>query len=277
MGYLFSRERVKQSIRLGFAGAWNHEYPELRAMLDQIETNCPHLMQSFVPRHERGMSDTTDGTEAEAEVVARILEDRHHINVRASLRSFTLNKTSNFLRLTASINLRRQSITSRFISQLSDAFAQDYHIDNIMDFESRQLQWRSRFAWTDPKTNRRRVHNIGDYLLAQRLGQQGSTHFSIIRLAQVFVYQFLDTPYLFVIGNLVEEVPDNTTLATLVDPVLNLEVWKVKEKQVIYGLPAIDNQALYFIPAPLEGPWLGLPTTAMEEFVLSCRWSIDFL
>ena len=51
----------------------------------------------------------------------------------------------------------------------------------------------------------------------------------------------------------------------------------LEEKQVVYGLPAIDNQALYFIPAPLEGPWLGLPTTAMEEFVLSCRWSIDFL
>jgi hypothetical protein len=158
-----------------------------------------------------------------------------------------LTESSNFLSLRTDINLRRQSITGRCISELSDAFAYDYHIDNIMEFTSHRLQWRGRLAWTDLKTNHRWTCNIGDFLLVQRRRRRnGPVDVKVIRLAQLFAYCFLGTPYLFAVGNVVEQVYEEAG-NEMENPVLGLDVWKVRHKQVIYGLPAIDNQALYFV------------------------------
>jgi hypothetical protein len=65
MGYLMTRERVKQSVRLGFAGAWDFGYPDLRDTLNQINANCPSIIRSFIPLHEQ---DTAEDDEAEAEI-----------------------------------------------------------------------------------------------------------------------------------------------------------------------------------------------------------------
>jgi hypothetical protein len=275
MAYLFSRERVKQSVRLGFAGAWDHDHPELRPMLDQIQRNCPHLIRSFTPRYEHDLM-VNDDIDVEADITVQ--EDINHANVQISLKGFVLLDTNNSLRLTASINLRRQSVTSRCIRQLGNAFARDYQVDNILEFESCRLQWRTRLAWTCPKTMRRWVFNVGDFSVVLRRDRRSqNVNLAVIRLAQLFVYRFLDKPYLFLIGNMVEEVIDEDTGAVMEDPTLELSVWKVSNSQVIYGLPAVDAQAVYFIPVPPEGPWVGRPVEAGEEFVLLCCWNISFL
>jgi hypothetical protein len=82
------------------------------------------------------------------------------------------------------------------------------------------------------------------------------TDFIVLRLVQLFVYYFLDIPYLFAISNVTEQI--ESTGAKREDPVLGLDAWKVKQEQVIYGLPAIDNQSLYFLPIPvdMDGPWV---------------------
>jgi hypothetical protein len=58
-----------------------------------------------------------------------------------------------------------------------------------------------------------------------------------------------------------------------------LDAWKVKQEQAIYGLPAIDNQSLYFLPIPvdMDGPWVDVELQDSEELVLSCQWNIDFM
>jgi hypothetical protein len=125
---------------------------------------------------------------------------------------------------------------------------------------------------------RRWVFNVGDFSVVLRRDRRSqNVNLAVIRLAQLFVYRFLDKPYLFLIGNMVEEVIDEDTGAVMEDPTLELSVWKVSNSQVIYGLPAVDAQAVYFIPVPPEGPSVGRPVEAGEEFVLLCRWNISFL
>lgn len=53
----------------------------------------------------------------------------------------------------------------------------------------------------------------------------------------------------------------------------------MKQEQAIYGLPAIDNQSLYFLPIPvdMDGPWVDVELQDSEELVLSCQWNIDFM
>jgi hypothetical protein len=84
-------------------------------------------------------------------------------------------------------------------------------------------------------------------------------------------------PYLFAIGNVVEQIKN--TGAQMEDPVLGLDVWKVKQEQVIYGLPAIDNQSLYFLPIPvdMDWPWVDIELQDSEELILLCQWNIDFM
>lgn len=48
MAYLFRLERFKQSMRLGFYRAWNHEYPSLCRDISFLHHHCPKLMDLFV-------------------------------------------------------------------------------------------------------------------------------------------------------------------------------------------------------------------------------------
>jgi hypothetical protein len=52
MAYLFAKDNIAQSLRLGFAGAWVYAYPELADPLQLIRQHCPHLIDSFLPLSE---------------------------------------------------------------------------------------------------------------------------------------------------------------------------------------------------------------------------------
>ncbi len=49
MAYLFVRDVIQQSLRLGLVGVWDHTYPELIEALDLLNTQYPTLIQSFLP------------------------------------------------------------------------------------------------------------------------------------------------------------------------------------------------------------------------------------
>jgi hypothetical protein len=90
-----------------------------------------------------------------------------------------------------------------------------------MEFTSRQLQWIERLAWTNSKKSRRWACNVGDYLLIQHQHQHHRcrdmpTNFIVLRLAQLFVYYFLDILYLFAVSNVMDQV--ESTGAQMEDP-----------------------------------------------------------
>jgi hypothetical protein len=50
--------------------------------------------------------------------------------------------------------------------------------------------------------------NIGDFLLQRHRRRNGPVDGKAIRLARLFVYYFLGIPYLFAVGNGVEQVDE---------------------------------------------------------------------
>ena len=78
-----------------------------------------------------------------------------------------------------------------------------------------------------PRTNRRWVFNVDDYLMLR--GQRS-------RLAQCFIHIYRRQKYVFLIANRLEEVIKTFTGESLTGSVLDLEVHKVLSHQVIYVL-----------------------------------------
>lgn len=138
MAYLFAKDVVRQSLRLGLAGAWNHEYPELMDALVLLDTQCPTLVKSFLPVDEQGMDDVAEGCHS-------VLADDQHEAGELSLIGFVLNG----FQITATTNLMRLSPQHDFIQHLMAAYRQDYGIQ-VMDFGPNSLKWYRRIAYTDP-------------------------------------------------------------------------------------------------------------------------------
>jgi ribosomal protein S17E len=52
MAYLFGKDRLAQSLRLGLAGAWHQNYPQLSHQLMSLLGSCPSLIESFMSPNE---------------------------------------------------------------------------------------------------------------------------------------------------------------------------------------------------------------------------------
>jgi hypothetical protein len=48
MAYLFQKDSLRQSFRLGFAGAWQYSHPIATQELNSIEKSCPILVNSLI-------------------------------------------------------------------------------------------------------------------------------------------------------------------------------------------------------------------------------------
>lgn len=85
MGYLFSKDNVQQSLRLGFAGAWEEAFPDLAIPLSLVQNHCPGLVQSFVPPPER-VEATADDSEEEEDLDT--LDTAWHSNVILDMKGY---------------------------------------------------------------------------------------------------------------------------------------------------------------------------------------------
>ena len=63
MGYLFSRDVMSQSMRLGLAGSWEY-YPQLTEALTLLQEYCPLLVRGFLPIGEHIIDEDADGAHA---------------------------------------------------------------------------------------------------------------------------------------------------------------------------------------------------------------------
>lgn len=85
MGYLFAKDVLRQSIRLGLAGAWDHEYPEISESMDSLKETCPNLVKSFLPVSEHKNEQEEDELalyEPPSDMVNQVAEDENHTQVR---------------------------------------------------------------------------------------------------------------------------------------------------------------------------------------------------
>jgi hypothetical protein len=137
----------------------------------------------------------------------------------------------------------------------------DYGINNV------PLKWHQRLAYTEPVSNRRRVNNVGDYIVTRRVAG---------RLAQCFTMVFRNRPrpYVFLITHPLRQLLDAQG-ESVTDACLDLSTFKVSSQQRVWGLPALSNQTKYFIQAPRDGPWMAGAAEDEDEFVLECDWDVD--
>ncbi|KAL8755627.1 MAG: hypothetical protein Q9184_004742 [Pyrenodesmia sp. 2 TL-2023] len=241
MGYLFAKEMLNQTLRLGFAGSWRAYHPELVEALRHVEDKCPALIQSFQPLTERD-----DVDEDEAEDATEVQTDETHVAVRMTIGNYKLSDTNNYYNLLARVNLQRLQIQHPFVRDLIASYEVDYGIRRVVDVGESRLKWKERLAYTDPTTRRRWVVSIGDFLMLRGGPAQ---------LAQCCIHTYQRKNRAFLIVNPLErELLPSGSAAT--DPVLNLDVFSLSRQQQVYGLPALANEIQYYVPARPNGTWM---------------------
>ena len=136
MGYLFARDVIYQSLRLGLAGAWDHDHPEIVDALRLLDSKCSLLVKSFLPTNELAIDDD-ESSNAQS--------TNQHFSVQLSLRGFSMD---GHFRMRATTNLMRLSPQHDFVQHFMAAYRKDYGM-NVMDFGPRPLRWFRRIAFSD--------------------------------------------------------------------------------------------------------------------------------
>ena len=138
MGYLFSRDVMTQSIRLGLAGAWDHHHPELMQALHMVDNLCPSLVQSFLPTGEQTIKDDNDTAHT-------VVGDRQHLRAQLSNGGFELRGE---LSINNGAKLMKLPPQHPFLQQLLHAY--EVVIGRrIVDLGRKPLRWYRRLAFND--------------------------------------------------------------------------------------------------------------------------------
>lgn len=115
------------------------------------------------------------------------------------------------------------------------------------------------------RRNKRHIYNVGDYLMIQE---------EKARLVQCFAHTHRRKPYGFLIVDIVGRCLDSENdNEWLMDPVLDLPVYRITGEQRIYPISYLSHNTVYLIEAPDEPDWQ--PEEA--EYLLHCTWGVDYL
>ena len=140
MGYLFARDVMKQSLRLGLAGVWNHDHPELMESLELLDTQCPALVHSFLPISEQMDEDGDD------EGSHNVVGDDEHRSAQLSIKGFEMGP---FFYMKPSTNLMKLDLQHMFVQHLMAAYRTEYSM-HVLDLGQRAVKWYQRIAYIDP-------------------------------------------------------------------------------------------------------------------------------
>ena len=258
MGYLFAKDVMKQSLRLGLAGAWAHTHPDVMKKMRILHERCPSLVQSFLPVSEQD--------EVEAETRRRLHPDSDHVRPGLSLSGFVLPKANEWA-ISSSTKPGALPHNHLFVRQLREAYSRDYSLRNVMDLGHRSLRWFGRVGYTN-ESGKRKVFRTGDYVL---VGQEKA------RLSQCFVHEYRGTRYVFLMVHLLAEVYRDGIIVK--DNVLDLPVFSVLQEN-IYGLFALHDTFLYFLSlstSRVEDLIRGDEADNQGEYLLECTWGLEYL
>jgi len=257
MAYLFSKDCMAQSLRLGLAGAWKLAFPSLLEPLEFIESRCGRLIASFLPRSER--VDCADEEEDGYDKIYAHNDDQTAI--RADVKGFKM--ALGLARQLGAVKVMNLStlLADNRLSQLIRQSFQHYGVRNILKFSrSDQIKWICRVSF-DTSCGKRCIFNIGDIC---RLRES----WRLCRIEHPLLVKFQEKKYVFFVVRELEECGT--------DPVLLRDVCREGDVRVI-ALPLIDNYQAFVLDAPSGGQWEEAHAGQGLKFFLHCNWSIDFM
>ena len=141
MGYLFAKDVMRQSLRLGLAGAWD-EHAEIMQALTELDEYCPTLVQGFLPVGEHEVGEDEDHAEGSHNVNG----DGEHFAAQLSMRGFVLNGSFG---IDAHTKVMRLPPQHDFLHHFMAAYRNEYGM-RVLDFGTNLLKWYRRIAYTDP-------------------------------------------------------------------------------------------------------------------------------
>ena len=143
MGYLFAKDVLRQSLRLGLAGAWRVTHPEVIDSLAKLADKCPTLVNSFLPLPEQKLEQLY-------EKKRDLREDEDHIFLYVSQKGWRLqSEISTYYRLSPRSKPGALGPRSSFLEQLDRAYDIDYRLRRVIDWGMRCLQWKGLVAYSD--------------------------------------------------------------------------------------------------------------------------------
>ena len=143
MGYLFAKDVMRQSLRLGLAGAWDSpDYAEIMKALADLDECCPTLVQGFLPIGEQEIGEDEDHAEGSHNVSG----DGEHFAAQLSMRGFVLDEYFGISARTKVMQLQPQH---NFLQHFMAAYRNEYGM-RVIDFGTNILRWYRRIAYTDP-------------------------------------------------------------------------------------------------------------------------------
>ncbi|RDW84612.1 hypothetical protein BP6252_02202 [Coleophoma cylindrospora] len=266
MAYLFAKENVRQSLRLGLAGSWEEAFPELEEPLHMIQEHCPRLVRSFVPLNERSMEmDDNESDDISVEGFT---------NVNVSIKSFCIGEDlAHLLKLRRVMNIHTLPRNEVFGRLIRSAF-QIYGMRNVVQFSwYDRVQWFQRISFTSNSDQRRWTLNVGDFTRTRDHQNDYDDDTSLCRIEQIAIIYFQRRKYIFMIGLKAQDT-------SMKDQCLrDIHVYSVMEKVndiVVFGLLAVTGQKEYMLPAPDDGPWMDEEDEAGKAFFMHCEWNMDF-
>ena len=141
MGYLFAKNRFRQSLRLDLAGSWNSLYSQLMRYFHILKSQCPTLANCFVSSHEHFSCEFEDYD------LRSYVIDAHHQQIHLWTRPTT------FTGLLPSIEVSWQSLhcyhaSYPFTCHLCAAYETHYQIRNLVNVEGKLVR-RDYVAFSD--------------------------------------------------------------------------------------------------------------------------------
>ena len=118
------------------------------------------------------------------------------------------------------------------------------------------------------KNNYRRVYNVEDYMIVERLKNCFNQYFVHIHRRKKYVFMILD---------IVDEVHQNNEYLWdkyLRDFVLDFLLYRQTVIQHIYGISVVASESLYFIETLYEFDW---QENEKKQYLLECDWGVSYL
>jgi hypothetical protein len=125
MAYLFKKDMFRQSLRLGFAGAWRQSHPTISHQLASIQATCPGLTDSFILSGEPGLLDDSSG-----------LDEFRTFKCADSLFDGVLSS----LGIAIPSGFSRGPLEKQFLSRLESAYKDLYEIESSEIFMNCKIQ-----------------------------------------------------------------------------------------------------------------------------------------
>ncbi|EME77042.1 uncharacterized protein MYCFIDRAFT_84722 [Pseudocercospora fijiensis CIRAD86] len=224
---LLMRQSLEMTVRLLLQNGYVNDQPELTAQMKGLFENNPQLFDSVLPRSEQSRDDdrsVLDGIDS-------ILSDSDHLIVNTGERLLQYH-CHEFIGLP----IKNNAMKPDFRQSLQAAYNYDYNRQNCTPSNPDNIYWFKRFGYDDKPTQRRAVYRRGDFVRYRGI--------NIGRIDQIFTHR--TAKGLSLSMRVTPAQTDNTPKGK--DPMLQLPVYKMTNKQITVGVNAIVGSEIWMLP-----------------------------